>query len=422
MTLNDWQREGHDSPDAVLQAFRRRGMEVEGEEFRAAVAWIPDTLPGFGTDETSGAWQRLPLAGVPFLLKDLYDVAGWPTAASSTFLSELRGIPADTSPLVTRLCSLGATPVGKTHLNEFAYGLSGRNAHFGHCRHPRFPDRMSGGSSSGSAWAVGRGLVPLALGSDTGGSVRVPASFCGLWGLRLTPDHDWSRESCFPLSPGLDTAGWFCGTPEDLLTVTRFLLEPSVTSGELRGVLLEPEGITFDPDLERAYDAFTRERDVTTEAGISDAFREATTDLVHAYNVIGSRAAFKVHEPWFDDRRDDYQPVVAERLERGRHWSREDIERADAGLEQLRGFFNYFFKTYDFAVLPAVPFPAPTLDRLDAGERTAILTLTGPASLGTLPVLTVPVFLENGLSGGLQYIYRDQSSDLPLRLLEGIIG
>ncbi|MFC1529858.1 amidase [Gemmatimonadota bacterium] len=422
MTLSDWRDHGYDSPDAVLQAFSRLSLEVDEEEFRTAIAWMPETVPGFGTGATPHDWMNRPLAGVPFLVKDLYDVAGWPTTASSTFLGSVRGIPADTAPLVTRLCALGATPVGKTHLNEFAYGLSGRNAHFGHCRHPRFPDRMSGGSSSGSAWAVSRGLVPLALGSDTGGSVRVPASFCGIFGLRLTPEHEWSRDGCFPLSPGLDTAGWFTGTAGDMITVTRLLLEPEASGKALRGIVLEPEGLTIDPDLQGACDTFLGKAGLAPDREVTAAFRSATGDLVHSYHVIGSRAAFGVHEQWLDEHRDDYQPVVVERIERGRNWNREEIEAAELGRQRLNTFFDTFFGDYDFAVLPAVPFPAPTLDRLNGDDRNAVLTLTAPASLGTRPVLTVPVFLENGLSGGLQFIYRDPLSDLPIRILEEFVS
>jgi len=421
MKLNDWRDHSYDSPDAVLQAFSERCLEVDEEEIRTAIAWMPESVPGFGTGVAPSDWMNRPLAGVPFLVKDLYDVAGWPTTASSTFLSSVRGIPADTASLVTRLCSLGATPVGKTHLNEFAYGLSGRNAHFGHCRHPRFPDRMSGGSSSGSAWAVGRGLVPLALGSDTGGSVRVPAAFCGIYGLRLTPDHEWSRNGCFPLSPGLDTAGWFTGTAGDMITTVRLLLEPDISDNPLRGVVLEPEGAVIDPDLGRVLNTFLEAGGLTPELEISEAFRSASGTLVHSYHVIGSRAAFEVHQELLDDHRDEYQPVVAERIERGRDWNRAEIEAAGNGQRQLNAFFDTLFGAYDFAVLPAVPFPAPTLDRLNGDERDAVISLTAPASLGTRPVLTVPVFLENGLSGGLQFIYRDPLSDTPIRILEEIV-
>ncbi len=425
MTFTEWRGLSLDSPDQVLQAFRERCDGIDPQEIAPAIAWQPDSLPAIEAGDESadrpGEWRKRPLAGVPFLVKDLYDVVGWPTNASSTFLSSVRGIPESTSPLVRRLSTLGATPVGKTHLNEFAYGLSGRNAHYGHCRHPQFPGRLSGGSSSGSAWAVSRGLVPLALGTDTGGSVRVPASFCGIYGLRLTPD-EWSHDGCFPLSPGLDTAGWFCRTPGDMVEVTGLLLDPEASDGELRGVTLESEGLAIDPDLSKAYNAFTGGIGLKTDQEINREYRSATEGLIQTYSVIQSREALEIHEPWIEEYRDAYQPVVLERIVRGRAWSRSDVDAAETGRERLHRFFDRLFEEHEFAVLPATPFPAPLVDRMGQESRLSILTLTAPASIGTLPVLTVPVFLDSGLSGGLQFIYRDPASDIPIRLLNEILG
>ena len=421
MTFTEWRDLSLGSPDQVLQAFRERCDGMDQQEIASAIAWQPDSPVPADADGVTQGWSDLPLAGVPFLVKDLYEVAGWPTNASSRFLSSVRGIPSVTSPLVRRLCSLGATPVGKTHLNEFAYGLSGRNAHYGHCRHPHFPDRLSGGSSSGSAWAVGTGLVPLALGTDTGGSVRVPASFCGIYGLRLTPD-EWSHDGCFPLSPGLDTAGWFCRTRGDMVTATQLLLEPETTDDELQGVMLEPDGLSIDPALRSAYDAFTHRIGLQTDPEITREFHMATEGLVRNYSVIQSREAIEIHEPWLEEFRYLYQPVVRERILRARDWSQTDIETAEVGRERLESFFDQYFEEHAFAVLPATPFPAPPMDQMGEKARISVLNLTAPASIGTLPVLTVPVFLDDGLSGGLQFIYRNPTSDIPIRLLDEILG
>ena len=148
------------------------------------------------------------LAGVPFVVKDLFDAAGWPTKAGSTFLEEERARPEGDGALVARLRAEGAVLAGKTQLHEFAYGITGENPHYGDVEHPRLPGRTSGGSSSGSAAAVAAGVVPLAFGTDTAGSIRVPAAFCGLFGFRMTPHHPWIADA-FPLAPSFDTAGWF---------------------------------------------------------------------------------------------------------------------------------------------------------------------------------------------------------------------
>ncbi len=419
MSFETVRRRGPTTPAQVLADFRRDLALLPSAEVATALAFLPERIEvpdllEFTAEERPG----LPLAGVPFLVKDLYDVAGWPTTASSTFLADERGIPEHTASLVRRFWELGAVPVGKTHLNEFAYGLSGRNVHFGNCPHPRFPDRIPGGSSSGSAWGVGQGLVPLALGTDTGGSVRVPAAFCGLWGLRLTPAEGW-LEGCFPLSPSMDTAGWFTHNPEDMAVLIRLLLEdPAPVDIELRGLRLAPGTAVSDPYLTAACDQLYEALRLAVDSETERAFEAACADLVTHYAVIQSREAFTVHEPWLDRYRDQYGPAVWARIDRGRHWSPGQVSAAETAREGLVTFFRTLFEDWDYVVIPAVPVTAPRASDLDEELRTCLLTLTAPASLAALPVLTLPVPLPDGLSGGLQLIFPDGRWEVPLHLLE----
>nr|HET7858920.1 amidase family protein [Caldimonas sp.] len=149
-----------------------------------------------------------PLAGLTFAVKDLYDVAGYPTSGGQPFVLAMSGIKTTTAPAVQRLLDAGARFVGKTITDEFAFSMNGQNAHFGAPVNGAAPDRIAGGSSSGSASAVSNHLCDFALGSDTGGSVRAPASHCGLVGLR--PSHGRiSLANVMDLSPSFDTCGWF---------------------------------------------------------------------------------------------------------------------------------------------------------------------------------------------------------------------
>ena len=209
------------SSAAAAHAVHERAAALSAKLRSAALAWLrrePELAGELGAHPASQ-----PLHGVPYLLKDLFDLAGVPTNAGSTFLDRARGTPTRDSALPLRLRELGAACAGKTHLVEFAAGLFGDNSHYGDCPHPHFPDRLSGGSSSGSAALVAAGVVPLAVGTDTGGSVRVPAAFCGLYGFRLTPRDDFIRDA-MPLSPSLDTAGWFTANAGDMLTAWEALV------------------------------------------------------------------------------------------------------------------------------------------------------------------------------------------------------
>ncbi|MCU0814650.1 MAG: amidase family protein, partial [Burkholderiaceae bacterium] len=149
-----------------------------------------------------------PLAGLGFGVKDLFDVAGYPTSGGQPFMLALSGLKTRTAPTVQRLLDAGARFVGKTITDELAFSMNGQNAHFGSPVNGAAPERISGGSSSGSAAAVSSRLCDVALGTDTGGSVRAPASHCGLVGLRPTHGRV-SLEGCLDLSPSLDTCGWF---------------------------------------------------------------------------------------------------------------------------------------------------------------------------------------------------------------------
>ncbi len=415
-SFNSWIGRSFNTPEEVFVEFKSRFAGIELAEVNPAISFLPENVSIRDVPVDDSDWAGLPLAGVPFLIKDLYDVAGWPTTASSLFLVDEYGIPATTSPLVRKFMELGATPVGKTHLNEFAYGLSGRNLHFGNCRHPHHPDRLPGGSSSGSSWAVGKDLVPLALGTDTGGSVRVPAAFCGLYGIRFVP-NEWSQQGCFPLSPTFDTAGWFTKDKEDMVSSIRLMLDLSDSNAILRGVLLLPSGLPADSELNDEYSKCFDVLELEQESVIQDNFLEVARDITRHYSVLQSLESYAVHEKWLDQFRDQYSPAVWQRIDRGRHWSRQDIEVSEKGRADLKVFFRHIFEKYDFVVIPATMIPAPREDQLDEAFRNQIISLTAPASLAALPVLTVPVHIGNKLSGGLQIIYADPMSQLPIQFL-----
>lgn len=176
-----------------------------------------------------------PLSGMTFAVKDLFDVAGYPTGGGNPHLLALSGIKSHTAPVVQRLLNSGARFVGKTHTSELAYSMSGHNVHYGWPRNGAAPDHIPGGSSSGSASAVSNGACDFALGTDTGGSVRTPASYCGLFGLRPTHGRI-SLDGCQPLCATMDTCGFFARTPEVFTAVAECLLDndgPPVTNVQL---------------------------------------------------------------------------------------------------------------------------------------------------------------------------------------------
>jgi aspartyl-tRNA(Asn)/glutamyl-tRNA(Gln) amidotransferase subunit A len=397
MTFRDWQEL---SPAAAAREFCHRvETRLTPDQRRAVFAHL---VPAGELEAAfAAAPAGAPLGRVPYLAKDLFDVAGVATFAGSTFLPEVRPTPSRNGAIVAAFAQAGAVLAGKTHLHEFAYGITGENPHYGDCARPGFPNRTTGGSSSGSAAAVGAGIVPLALGSDTGGSVRVPAAFCGLYGFRLTPRDAWISDAV-PLSRSYDTAGWFTATAGDLRATIDTLVNPGSVDRTPRGCYLEMPGL--DPDVAAACQhaalAFTSPADPAVRAALLHGFdRSADT-----YNTVVSVEAWDYHRAWAERYRERYSPGVWQRLNRAHSVTPEMIRAAESHTAAIHALWAEYFRTHDFLVLAASPGPAFTREEFTLENRLRVLGLTAPASIGGLPVLTIPVPLASGLTTGLQVI------------------
>ncbi len=403
MNFGEWQ---HLPPEAASREVRRRAEErLSAPQRRAALALLrdePALAAAFAAAPAGGA-----LRGVPYLLKDLFDVVGMPTGAGSSFFPEVRPTPGVSSRIVLALEEAGAVLAGKTQLFEFAWGLTGENAHFGDCEHPRFPGRTSGGSSSGSAAAVAAGIVPLAIGTDTGGSVRVPAAFCGIFGYRGAPRSPLISDAV-PLSPRFDTAGWFTGTAADMMAATAVLAGAPRSGASPSGCYLEMPGI--DPEVASA----CRE----AAAALAEPADRATRDelvvnfapAAEVYGVLAGTETWKIHKKWADRYRLRYGPLVRERIDRARAISQAQTAAVEPSQASLVLVWSKYFKAHDFLVMPATPFPALAKEDCTHASRLRLLGLTAPASLAGLPALTLPVSLASGMSTGLQVVFKDPAS------------
>ncbi|MDP3071899.1 MAG: amidase family protein [Opitutaceae bacterium] len=403
MTIRDWQQLS--PPAAAGEIHRRAQANLRPEQQQAVLAWLrPESELAAAL---AAAPRDTPLAGTPFLAKDLFDVAGVPTRAGSTFLPEVRPTPAHDSALVAALTQRGAVVAGKTHMHEFAYGITGENPHYGDCEHPNFPGRTTGGSSSGSAAAVAAGIVPLALGSDTGGSVRVPAAYCGLYGFRLTPRDAWVRDA-IPLSPSYDTAGWFTATAADLRAVNDALLGPTTVTREPRGCYLEMPGL--DPDVSDACRTAAASFTAHATREVAEQLLRGFAPGVETYNTTVALEAWDYHRPWAERYRERYSAGVWQRLNRSHTITAAQRVAAEADTSAVRALWAEYFLTHDFLILAASPTAAPTKTESTLEHRMRILALTAPASIGGLPVLTIPVPLPSGLTTGLQIVVQESLS------------
>ena len=413
MTVGEWQQL---APDAAAREVHARVRTLlSPAQQRSVVAWLASEAQLTSEFAAAKRDSEHPLGGVPCLVKDLFDVAHAPTFAGSTFLPEVRPAPERESTLVRAARQAGLVCAGKTHLHEFAYGITGENPHYGDCEHPQFPGRTTGGSSSGSAAVVAAGIVPLAFGSDTGGSIRVPAAFCGLFGFRMAPGDAWIRDA-FPLAPTFDTAGWFTSTAADMRTAIGALVGLRTVHRGLNGCYVEPPGL--DDDVAHAVRIAAATLAPRADAATADDLLRGFQRAPDCYSTIVAIEAWQAHKAWAEAYRSRYDPVVWDRLNRVHSLSPEQIESAELARSALRLLWSKFFLTYDFLVMPATPCAALLKADCTPANRARILALTTPASVGGLPVLTIPIALPSGLSTALQIIVNQPQSPALYAALE----
>ena len=389
------------------EAFLLKLGSLSTQEQRFALTGLPDTQSLTQRFENAWSQRESSLGGVPFLTKDLFFRAGHPTFAGSTFLPEEIGIPRTSSSLPSAFQKdAGAVECGRTQMNEFAYGLSGENPHYGDCHHPTHPELLSGGSSSGSAWAVAKKIVPFTLATDTAGSIRVPCGYSGVWGLRLSPDVSPVGD-IFPLSPGYDTQGWMTHNPQDLITVSKAVLGKSSKLG--KGLSVGDLGLGMESSTLATLRNFVCALGVDEENSASELLRINSNKSHHYFPVLGGAAAARVHAAWLNTRKEAYDPVVWDRLNVASKRTAEEIREAEIYRLKVSDTFRTLFKQYSFIALPCTFGSAVSKKNLTAQHRERLLALNAPASLAGLPALAAPVQLEGGLTAGVQFLFSDMA-------------
>lgn len=351
------------------------------------------------------------LSGLTFAVKDLFDVQGERTSYGNPDWARGHPPAVATAPCVTDLLEAGARLIGKTKTVELAFGLTGENVWHGTPLNPAAPDRMPGGSSCGSASAVAGGHADFALGSDTGGSVRIPASYCGLYGLR--PTHGAvNLTGARGLAPSLDTAGWFAASAGLMERVGDVLLPPgpSLPAGGGLGPLLRPASLWLNADPAVA-DALSHALDLLAArfgrpADIRIDYEGPSLMYTH-YRAVQGREAWATLGAWIEAARPEFGPGVAERFDGAR-----DISAAEAaaGRAFRRALQSRVWPLLDGgAVLafPTSPCPAPPLDAGPAElglVREATIGMTALASLCGLPEVTLPAARVGGAPVGLSFM------------------
>jgi Asp-tRNA(Asn)/Glu-tRNA(Gln) amidotransferase A subunit family amidase len=342
-----------------------------------------------------------PLCGIPVSVKDCFDLTGSPTSCGTAFYRDHNGIAEQNSWLVDQLRKAGAVITGKTHLHPLAYGITGENPDFGDCLQPTNPSALTGGSSSGAAASILEGSALAAFGTDTGGSIRVPAALCGLAGYRSSLGiGDWRGGA--HLAQSFDTLGWLFRHLEDApLLASIFGIN---VDGNMRlptGFAVVDEAFLDDCEAE-VLDSYRRSIEELTSLGLTPTTIDVSwwSDSREIFAPIQASEAAHIHQGNFAH----FEDSIRERLEWGASLSASEI----AALRQRHAAFKHrmdlLLTEYQLLLMPCAP-----VVKLEAGAdhshtRTRLLRYTTPVSLAGMPAVTIPYFANGKPAGGMQLV------------------
>jgi amidase len=350
-----------------------------------------------------------PLADLSFAAKDLFDVAGYPTGGGSPIVLAMSGIKTRTAPTVQRLLDAGARFVGKTVTDELAFSMTGNNAHFGAPINGAAPTRITGGSSSGSASAVSSGLCDVALGTDTGGSVRAPANHCGLYGLRPTHGRV-SLEGALDLAPSFDTCGWFTRDADTFARVGAVLLGDDLVTLPATPRLLRPSDLwalavpasveALQPAVARAEAALGCAQPVTVAL---DSFET----MYWNFRYLQSREAWVVDGPLITRYALPLGPGVAERFAWSSQVSDDQVVAARVFRARFRAHLAALLGHDGVLLIPTMPDIAPLRSDSEAtleDYRNRSIQMLCLAGLSGFPQLSMPLATRDGAPLGLSLL------------------
>jgi len=395
----------------------------------------PET-PSLPFDDPAGAFIRDrhvaldgaasgPLSGLSFAVKDVFHIAGQRTGFGSPEWLASHEPATETALAVTRLLDAGARMAGKTHSDEMAYSLTGENVHYGTPLNSRAPDRIPGGSSNGSVAAVAAGLVDFAIGTDCGGSVRLPASYCGIFGMRPTLDRV-PLEGVIPFGPPFDVAGWFARDAAVLEAVGRVLLADDGAPPPPRRLLkavdafaLVDEAVAdaLAPAIERVAERVGTVEEVTVAPEGLGAWFET-------FRTLQAASIWANHGDWVAAVKPAFGPGVKERFEWAARLDPAEVAAAGKRHETIRGRIAELLGAGDILCLPTSPRAAPLkntpVDDIEVRYRHQAMHLLCITGLGGLAQISLPLAEIDGLPLGLSLV-GPRGSDLQLLDLAGML-
>lgn len=416
-----WQTEVLNHPESIAEHFHKKVMTLSGIERQSIFSDLVVEAKARQKFTRITDHSEKPLSGIPFLLQDLFDVEGVPTACGAP-LKELLADPAEKScALYLLLEKLGAIYLGKNPPSEFGYDASGSNPTFGTCRHPDSERYILGGGSGASATAVRHGYAPLAFGLDTLGGVRIPAAFQGLFAYRMEYCQ-LNREGVFPIAPSLDSVGFFTNTLADFKKTFLALhdMRSSALIEEASGCLILDISGAVSSDIKFGMRHLARELKCEEDLSVSTEVARSFKDGKTALDVITSREMYVTHRYWIEEYDASYDPNLLQAIENGMECSPAAAEAAEQTQQLIRMKLSEIFEKYDYIMLPISTEINPTSEEWTKELEDEILHLIAPASLASIPTLVLPFRCDGNRWSAAQLLINPRKVQTVLSILNTV--
>ena len=328
-----------------------------------------------------------------------------PPDAELHFLAQFEAPLEESSLLYQKLNTLGACFFSKTTPAEFGVDPQGRNLTNGDCKHSDGEQYVCGGGAGAAVRTVSEGLVPLAFGLDTGGGIRIPAAFHGLFGFRMG-NNAYARDGVFPITPSIESVGWVNNCIADLSTTFRAFHRVSKfdSADAPRGYLISELSSAVSADIKSGLLGLTRELNIDEDPAIGTRLRQTLSQGSTAYQTLEARELHSIHQYWVEEYRDQYDPALLKRIQAGHRLHATNSRRICTHPRMHSQSFTEFFDDYDYLILPISPVSTPEKSAWNDSLEQQILQLIAPASLAFLPAIILPFACPEGRHSAAQVI------------------
>lgn len=365
------------------------------------------------------------LDGLVFAVKDVFSIEGYKNGAGNPDWLKSHGVSTCHAPVIERLLRHGAKLKGTTQTDELMYSLNGENAHYGTPINPKAPNRIPGGSSSGSAVAVSAGISDFALGTDTGGSVRIPSSYCGIYGFR--PTHGVvTPEGVIPLAKSFDTVGWMSKAPELLYRIGKVLIADQEEKGQFTRVFFCQDA--WDLLDERCKEGLLSAASMIKELSHREWIMLSESGLDEwssVFRILQGLEIWEEHGNWIQNEKPAFGPGIHERFQWASTLKPEESLEQEKLRVQIRKSISSLLGEDGVIVIPTAPGPAPLLHVQGENAeryRAKTMQLSCIAGLAGLPQVTVPLVEVDGLPTGLSFIANHHQDLKLLKWINKVFG